>query len=203
MELKDVIILVVTNPLDVMTYVALKSSGLPSNQVFGSGTNLDSSRFRHIIAKNLDLADTSIHTFLIGEHGDSAVPIFSHANIMGKSISGFPRYNLISAKNTQKEIKNAADKIIRKKGNTSYAIALSICEIIRAILYNEKHVLLVSSLITGKYGLKNVCLSLPSVIGRMGIERTLEINLTANELDKLNKSAEVIQRVTKKFRRKS
>lgn len=197
---KKAIILVATNPVDVMTYVALKVSGLPSHQVFGTGTNLDSSRFRWALAEKFGLAATSMHAFLIGGHGETAVPVFSHANIMGKNIAELPGYSLLTARKICNKVKNAAEEIIRKKGATFYSIALSVSEIIRAILYDENHVLLVSSLLTGQYGLKDVCLSLPSVIGRTGIKKIIEIDLTPNELAELKRSAEIIQEIIKKLR---
>jgi L-lactate dehydrogenase len=197
---KKAIILVVTNPLDVMTYFALKVSGLPKNQVFGTGTNLDSSRFRWTLAEKFGLAAISMHAFLIGEHGDTAVPVFSHTNIMGENIAKLSEYNPAAAKEIYEKTKNVAYEIIRKKGATFYSIALSISEIIRAILYDENHVLLVSSLLTGQYGLRDVCLSLPSVIGRTGIKKVIEIDLSPEELNKLRKSARVIQETIKKIK---
>jgi len=197
---KRAIILVVTNPLDVMTYVALKVSGLPSYQVFGTGTNLDSSRFRWSLAEKFGLAATSMHAFLIGEHGDTSVPVFSHANIMGKNIAKLPEYNQKITKEVYEKTKNAAYDIIRRKGATYYSIALSAAEIIRAVLYDENHVLLVSSLLTGQYGLRDVCLSLPSVVGRTGIKKIIEIDLVPDELEKLRKSAKVIQKEIKKIK---
>jgi len=197
---KKAIILVATNPLDVMTYVALKVSGLPPYQVFGTGTNLDSSRFRWLLAEKFGLAATSMHAFLIGEHGDTSVPVFSHANVMGKNITELPEYNQAAAKEFYEKTKNAAYDIIQSKGATYYAIALSVAEIIRAILYDENHVLLVSSLLTGQYGLRNVCLSLPSVVGRTGIKKIIEIDLAPDELEKLKKSAKVIQEEIKKVK---
>jgi L-lactate dehydrogenase len=121
---------------------------------------------------------------------------------MGKNIAELPGYNLLTARKISNKIKSAAGEIIRKKGATFYAIALSISEIIRAILYDENHALLVSSLLTGQYGLKDVCLSLPSVIGRTGIKKIIEIDLTPNELNELKRSAEIIQEIIKKLRYK-
>ena len=183
-----------------MTYVALKVSGLPPYQVFGTGTNLDSSRFRWLLAEKFGLAATSMHAFLIGEHGDSSVPVFSHANIMGKNITELPEYDQKVAQEAYEKTKSAAYDIISRKGATYYAIALSIAEIIRAILYDENHVLLVSSILTGQYGLKDVCLSLPSVVGRTGIKKIIDIDLTPDELEKLQKSARVIQEEIKKVK---
>lgn len=187
------IILMVANPLDVMTYVALKTSSLPNYQVFGTGTTLDSSRFRYLLAEEFGVAAESMGAYLLGEHGDSEVPIYSHANLMGESIKNFPEYNKKAVEEAYLKTRNAAGEIIAKKGATYYAIALAISRIVRAILYDENHVFPVSSLLTGQYGLKDICLSLPAVIGRTGIKRVVEINLTEDELEKLRKSAKVIR----------
>jgi len=186
------IILMVTNPLDILTYVALKKSGFPNYQVFGTGTTLDSSRFRYLLAQEFGVAVDSMAAYLIGEHGDSEVPVISHANLMGENITNFPEYNKKITENAFNHVKNAAYEIICKKGATYYAIALSISRITRAILYDENHVFPISSLLTGQYGLKDVCLSLPAVIGRTGIKRVLEIKLNDEELGKLRASAKII-----------
>lgn len=187
------VILMVTNPLDVMTYVALKTSGLPDYQVFGSGTTLDSSRFRYLLAEEFDVAAESMGAYLIGEHGDSEVPIYSHANLMGEPLKNFPEYNKKAVEEACIKTKNAAYEIICKKGATYYAIALAISRIVRAILYDENHVFPVSVLLTGQYGIKDVCLSLPAVVGRTGIKRILEIDLSDEETEKLRQSAKIIR----------
>lgn len=187
------IILMVTNPLDVMTYVALKTSGLPNYQVFGTGTTLDSSRFRYLLAEEFGVAAESMGAYLLGEHGDSEVPIYSHVNLMGENIKNLPEYNKKAVTEAYLKTKNAASEVICKKGATYYAIALAISRIVRAILYDENHVFPVSVSLTGQYGLKDVCLSLPTVIGRTGVKRVLEVNLTDEELEKLRKSAQIIR----------
>ncbi len=187
------IILMVTNPLDIMTYVALKTSGLPSYQVFGTGTTLDSSRFRYLLAEEFGVAAESMGAYLLGEHGDSEVPIYSHANLMGENIKNLPEYDKKAVAEAYLKTRNAAGEIIAKKGATYYAIALAISRIVRAILYDENHVFPVSSLLTGQYGLKDVCLSLPAIIGRTGIKRVLEINLAEEEIAKLRQSAKIIR----------
>ncbi|OGH85819.1 MAG: L-lactate dehydrogenase [Candidatus Magasanikbacteria bacterium RIFOXYB2_FULL_38_10] len=194
------VILMVTNPLDVMTYVALKKSGLPNYQVFGTGTTLDSSRFRYLLAQEFGVAPDSMAAYLIGEHGDSEVPIISHANLMGENITSFKEYDPQLVEDSYNHTKNAAYEIICKKGATYYAIALAISRIVRAILYDENHVFPLSSLLTGQYGLKDICLSLPSVVGRTGIKRVLEVKLNDEELQKLRQSAKVISETIKSIK---
>lgn len=188
------VILMVTNPLDVMTYIALKTSGLPNYQVFGTGTTLDSSRFRYLLAEEFGVAAESMGAYLIGEHGDSEAPVYSHANLMGEPILNLPEYNKKAVEQAFQKTKNAAYEIIAKKGATYYAIALAVSRIVRAILYDENHVFPVSSLLSGQYGLKDICLSLPSVVGRIGIKRVLEINLSDDELSQLKKSADIARK---------
>ncbi|MEK9158743.1 MAG: L-lactate dehydrogenase [Patescibacteria group bacterium] len=187
------IILMVTNPLDVMTYTALKASGLPNYQVFGTGTTLDSSRFRYLLAEEFGVATESMGAYLMGEHGDSEVPVYSHINLMGEPIKSFPEFDKKAVEEAYLKTKNAAAEIICKKGATYYAIALAVSRIVRAILYDEKHIFPVSVMLTGQYDLNDVCLSTPAVIGRTGIEKVLEINLSDDELDKLRKSAKIIR----------
>lgn len=191
------VILMVTNPLDVMTYVALKKSGLPNYQVFGTGTTLDSSRFRYLLAQKFGVAPDSMAAYLIGEHGDSEVPVLSHANLMGENIANFKEYDAKAIEDAFNHTKNAAAEIIAKKGATYYAIALAVSRIVRAILYDENHIFPLSSLMTGQYGLEDICLSLPSVVGRTGIKRVLEVKLDDEELDKLLQSAKTISETIK------
>jgi len=195
----------VVNPLKIVTIQQVQTQCPMESEIFEDFNFkhcLDSSRFRWLLAEKFGLAATSMHAFLIGEHGDTSVPVFSHANVMGKNITELPGYSSSAAKEVYQKTKNAAYDIIQKKGATYYAIALSIAEIIRAILYDENHVLLVSSLLTGQYGIKDVCLSLPSVIGRTGIKKVIKVDLTPDELEKLKKSAKVIKEKVKKLKYK-
>ncbi len=191
------VILMVTNPFDVMTYVALKKSGLPKYQVFGTGTTLDSSRFRYLLAQKFGVAPDSMAAYLVGEHGDSEVPVLSHANLMGENIASFKEFDPALMEEAYQHTKNAAAEIICKKGATYYAIALAVSRIVRAILYDENHIFPLSSLLTGQYGLEDVCLSLPTVIGRSGIKKVLEIKLNDEELSKLRQSAKTISETIK------
>jgi len=189
----EAIILMVTNPLDVLTYVAYRASGLPANQVFGTGTALDSSRFRYLLAQSLGVAAESVGAYLIGEHGDSSVPVYSHANIMGGKLAVFPKYNKQAVQAAYRQTKNAAYDLICKKGATYYAIALAVARIVRAILYNENHIFPVSVYLSGQYGISDVYLSLPAVVNRRGVKEILNIELSALEKKQLHQSAKVIR----------
>lgn len=188
------IILMVTNPLDVMTYTALKTSGFPPNQVLGTGTCLDTSRFRFLLAQRFGVAPKSIDGFILGEHGDSEVPIFSHANLAGEPLSKLPQWDSKIMEKICEKTRNAAYEVIAKKGATYYSIALTVARIVRAVLYDEDHIFPVSTLLTGQYGIKNVCLSAPCIVGRTGIKRVLELNLDKDELKKLRASAAIIKK---------
>ncbi|MFA5927197.1 MAG: L-lactate dehydrogenase [Patescibacteria group bacterium] len=187
------VLLVVTNPLDIMTYVAMKASGLPSSQVFGTGTTLDSSRFRHLLAEEFDLATESVGAYLIGEHGDSQVPVYSHCNVMGEPLASLPQYTQEKVEKAYLATKNAAANVIAKKGYTSYAIALAVARVVRAILYDENHAFPVSVYLSGEYGLKDIYISIPAIVGSTGIKRILDINLSLDERKKLHDSASTIR----------
>ncbi|RUR75524.1 L-lactate dehydrogenase [Chlorogloeopsis fritschii PCC 9212] len=197
------VLLIVTNPVDIMTYVALKLSGLPSSSVIGSGTVLDTARFRYLLAQKLELDPRSLHAYVIGEHGDSEVPVWSKVNIAGM--------NLLDVEAEGKDInpllqdifaqvKNAAYEIIQRKGATSYAIGLGVAQIVQAILRNQNRVLTVSTLIQNIHEIQNVCLSLPCVVNRQGVTRVLNLSLTQAELQQLQHSSQVLQQTIKKLK---
>ncbi len=193
----DAILLIVTNPVDVMTYVSLKLSGLPSTSVIGSGTVLDTARFRYLLAEKLRLDPRSFHAYIIGEHGDSEVPVWSKINISGMHLCDGGLENRTTADQeflhqTFEEVKNAAYEIIKRKGATSYAIGLGVTDIVKAILRDQNRVFTVSSFVEDFYGIKDVCLSLPTVINRRGVDRKVNFTLTETELEKLKNSSEVL-----------
>lgn len=190
---EETIILMVSNPLDVMTYVALKKSGFSKNRVFGTGTTLDSSRFRLLLGKALKVDLDSVGAYVLGEHGDSEFPVVSHANVMGEEIMNLPGYSEEMMRQAFEKTKNAAYEVISKKGATYYAIALGIARITRAILKNEQHTFPVSTLLEGEYGLNDVCISVPAIVGRNGVERILEIKLSDKEQEQLKHSAQIIR----------
>lgn len=195
------IYLIVTNPVDILTYVTYKISGLPYGRVLGSGTVLDSARFRYLLSKHCNIDPRNIHGYIIGEHGDSELAAWSITNIAGVPIDNY--CNLCGKaceKNFREEIFNnvvrAAYTIIDKKGATYYAVALAVRRIVEAIFRDENSILTVSSPLTGQYGVTDVALSLPSVVGRNGIVNILELPLSEEEIAAFKRSAEVISRVT-------
>ncbi len=196
----DAIILIVSNPVDILTYVTWKLSGLPSNRVLGSGTVLDTARFRYLLARQLNLDTRSVHGYIIGEHGDSLVPVWSQLNIAGtKFCDGNWPGSLSSEDPLLNEIfhgvKNAADEIIQRKGATRYAIGLGVTQIVKAILRNQNRVITVSKLIKDFHSIEDVCLSLPMVLNRQGATKILNINLSNTELSQLHNSAKVLREV--------
>lgn len=195
---REAILVVTTNPVDVLTYVSLVESGLPPSQVIGSGTTLDSARFRYLLGERFHVDPRSVHGFIIGEHGDSQVPVWSHANIAGMRLDEFCRLNDCALEQKERDeiartTRTAAYEIIRRKGATYYAIAAGLVRIIQAIVRDEHSVLSVSSLVQGRYGLDAVCLSLPSIVNRGGIARVLELALEPEEHAALAHSAGVIR----------
>jgi len=196
----DGIILVATNPVDVLTYATLRISGLPARRVIGSGTILDTARFRHLLSRHFGVDPRSVHAYIIGEHGDSEVPVWSLANIAGMRLSAFAEAHGIpmDAQRMQEiftSTRDAAYAIIQRKGATYYAVAAGLMRIVEAILRDQRTVLSVSSLLDGCYGLSEVCLSLPTVVNRSGIERVLRLELSQEELAGVRHSADVLKAV--------
>ncbi|WP_008317958.1 L-lactate dehydrogenase [Leptolyngbya sp. PCC 6406] len=191
----EAILLLVANPVDVLTYVAGKLSGLPSARVLGSGTVLDTGRFRYLLAQKLRVDPRSLHAYIIGEHGDSEVPFWSEANIAGARIytDKLSASDRATLDDVFIQVKQAAYEIIRRKGYTSYAIGLAVSQIVQSILRDQNRVLTVSSLMNGPQGLQDVCLSLPSVVGRFGVIRVLNVSLNDRERSQLDASAATLR----------
>jgi L-lactate dehydrogenase len=192
------ILLIATNPVDVLTYAAWKLSGLPAQRVIGSGTVLDTSRFRYLLSQRFGVDARSIHAYIIGEHGDSEVPVWSLANIAGMRLPEFCQaQDLAYEPRAMEEIflqtRDAAYRIIERKGATYYAVAAGLMRITQAILRNQSTVLSVSSVINDYYGISDVCFSLPTVIDRGGVEMVLRLELNPEEIEKLRHSAEVLK----------
>ncbi|MFH1868459.1 MAG: L-lactate dehydrogenase [Candidatus Omnitrophota bacterium] len=198
----DAILLIVTNPMDILTYATLKISGFPSNRVLGSGTVLDSSRFRYLIAEHCHVDPRNVHAYIIGEHGDTELPIWSNANIGGMLLSEYCPIcgdNRCDYKKDMdeifQEVKSAAYKIIESKGSTYYAIALALVKIVEAILRDENSVLPVSTLINDYYGINDICMSIPSLVNENGIDKFLKLKLSVDEQKKFKFSAESLKTV--------
>jgi len=195
--LEDAIIVIAANPVDVLTYLTWQMTGLPSNQIIGSGTILDTARFRFLLGQHFSIEPRSIHASIIGEHGDSQVPLWSLANIAGMHIDEYSRLNgyPLEAADRMKIAENtrrAAYEIIHRKGATYYAIAAGLVRIIEAIVRNENSVLTVSGITNGIHGLNDMALSLPAVINRQGIAKTLDLPLSDEEESGLKNSAQII-----------
>lgn len=193
------IILVVSNPVDILTHAALKISGYPMNRVIGSGTALDTARFRFLISRHCRVDPRNVHAYIIGEHGDSEVPLWSQVNIAGVPFHVFCRTCNQGCSPEEKEglfeqTKNAAYEIIQRKGYTNFAISLALVRIAGSILRDENSVLTVSSLIDDDhYGIEDVCLSVPAIINKNGIFRHIDIRMDEAERDRLRSSAEVLK----------
>ena len=194
------ILLIVANPVDILTYVAAKLSKLPQGRVFGSGTVLDSARLKYLLGEHLDVDNRSVHAFIIGEHGDSEIAAWSSANVSGIPLNDFCEMRGYfkheeSMKKILEEVKNSAYEIIEKKHATYYGIAMSVRRICEAIIRDEKSILPVSSIQKGEYGIENVALSIPAIVGREGVEKVVPIKLSDNEKKELIKSAETLKNV--------
>lgn len=192
------IIVVATNPVDVLTFRTIERSGLPPGRVLGSGTILDTARFRARLAERLGLDARSVHAYIIGEHGDSEVPVWSSANVGGMPLSDYCAVHGIDFSDAERTAifegtRDAAADIIDRKGATYYAVAAGLIRIVEAILRDQHTILPVSSLIGAHYGIGDVCLSLPSVIGRGGVERLVPIGLSAGEAAALRHSAAILR----------
>ncbi|WP_223066190.1 L-lactate dehydrogenase [Paenibacillus caui] len=179
------IILIATNPVDILSYVSLKKSGFPVNRVIGSGTLLDSARFRYLIGQNKKINPRSIHAHIVGEHGDSEVPLWSIANVAGIGLE----FTDEEREDIFNRTKNAAYEIINAKGSTSYAIALALDRIIVSILQNEASVLNVSTLLKNYNGVSDVYLGVPCIVDRSGVREILDLDLNETELAKFQASA--------------
>jgi L-lactate dehydrogenase len=195
-------LVIVSNPVDVLTYVTLKVSGFSMNRIIGSGTVLDTARFRSLISKHCRVDPRNVHAYIIGEHGDSEVPVWSQVNIGGVSFRDYcPVCQRDCPKSERDEIfnqvKNAAYEIIKRKGATNFAIGLALVRIVGSILRDENSVLTVSTLLDDYYDISNVCLSIPVILNRNGVSKTLKIALDQSEIAYLRASAKILKDVIK------
>lgn len=194
------ILMVVANPVDVLTYAALKISGYPKERVFGSGTVLDTARLKYLLGKHLDVDSRSVHATIIGEHGDSELPVWSAANVSGIELNHFCELrghfdHDASMERLYEDVRDSAYDIIERKGATYYGIAMAVARIAECIVKDEHAVLPVSAVLEGEYGLFGLALSIPSVIGKTGIEKVLEIPLSEKESASLQASAAQLKEV--------
>ncbi len=195
---QEAILLVVTNPVDLLTYYTLKKSDFPKNKVIGSGTVLDTARLKQLIGRELAVDSRNIHTFVIGEHGDSELAVWSSANVSGIDLCDFykicgHKYDIQHLNTLFEDVRDSAYKIIEGKGATYYAIAQSVLRISESIVRDENSVLPVSTLVNGHYGISDVCLGVPSIIGRDGVIEVLDIPLDRDESERLIRSSEILK----------
>jgi len=194
------ILLVATNPVDVLSYVTWKVSGFPSQRVIGSGTVLDTARFRYLLGEHLGVDPRNVHAHIVGEHGDSEVPVWSLATVAGMRLAEYcKRGGFVLSPETRDRIfrqtRDAAYEIIQRKGSTYYAVAVGLLRIVESILRDQHTILAVSNLAPGYYGIEDVYLSLPAVIDRGGVDRVLHLFLNEQEREALRQSAVVLRRV--------
>lgn len=194
------ILLIVSNPVDILTYTAIRLSGFPEKRVIGSGTVLDTARLKYLIGEHLDVDNRGVHAFIIGEHGDSELAAWSNANISGVKLSDFCEIrghfaHEESEDRIYEEVKNSAYEIIEKKQATYYGIAMAVKRICECIIRNERSILPVSSMMHGIYGLEDVVISMPAIVGKDGVEEVIPISLDEEEQEQLKKSAEVLKKI--------
>ncbi len=198
---RDCILLVVSNPVDILTYLTYKLSGFPRNKVIGSGTVLDSARFRYMISEHVGIDTRNIHGYIIGEHGDSEVPTWSVTNISGIPLDDYFKENHPDIRHGLpkdeifNQVRSAAYEIIQKKGATYYGVALAVKRIVEAIVRNENSILTVSSLLDGQYGLSDLCLSVPAIVNIQGISRIIDVPINEEEKALLHQSGSALKKV--------
>ncbi len=186
-------LIVVSNPVDVLTYLAVQRAGLPWQRVIGLGTQLDTARFRGYLARTLKVPATQVNAMILGEHGDSMVPIWSSATIAGLPLEQWPGFGPLVQQKVFEETKTAGAQVIKLKGGSGFAVGLSIREVVHSILLDSRRVLPVSTLVNGAYGLSEVCLSVPTEIGCGGARKQIELSLLTKERTALQQSARVLR----------
>lgn len=196
------VILVITNPVDVLTFAALKYSGYPPARVIGSGTVLDTARFRYLLSRHCEVNPRNVHAYIIGEHGDSEVPVWSLANVAGVRLEDLcpvcgpgcdPEFKM----ELSRQAREAAYDVIDRKGATYYAIGLGIAAIVQSIIRDELSVMTVSTLVQGYHGVSDICLSVPTILGSGGIHNTIDIPLSPEEERAFFRSGEVLKEVAR------
>jgi len=198
------ILLILTNPVDILTYVTYKISGFPKNKVIGSGTVLDTARFRYLLGDHVGIDPRNVHAYILGEHGDTEVATWSLTNIAGIPMEKYCNdchccEHHVTRDNIFNDVKNAAYKIIESKGATYYAVALAVKRIVEAIVRDENSILTVSSLLEGQYGLSDVCLSVPTIVNKNGIGKIVDVPLNEEERKLLIQSGNSLKKVISKL----
>ena len=191
---EDVILVVVSNPVDILTYLAIQHTDLPSSQFIGLGTLLDTSRFCSLIADTIKAAPTQINALILGEHGDSMVPIWSSATCSGFSLKNHPDLSYSTKVKIFERTRQSGAEVIRLKGGAGWAVGTAIAVLVHAIISDQRRLLPVSSLQTGTYGFSDVCLSVPTIVGYKGIVKHLEMELWSRELQELKNSADLLKK---------
>ena len=194
------ILLIVSNPLDVMTYAALKLSGFPKERVIGSGTILDTSRLRYLLGEYLSIDPRNVHAYIIGEHGDSEVPVWSLATVAGMHLRDYCKicnvpYDLEHLNELFLKVRNAGIEIIRRKGRTNYAVALGMTRIVESIVRDENSVMTVSCFLEDYYGVDDICLSVPAIVNRRGVREIINLPLNKEEETRFRASAAIVKNV--------
>lgn len=193
----DGILLIVSNPVDVLTRIAQQFSGLPENKVFGSGTVLDTARLRYLLGEHLNVDSRGVHAFIVGEHGDSEIPVWSSATVAGMPLHEFCELrgyfdHELAMRDIGESVKNSAYEIIERKHATYYGIAMAVQRICEAVVRDEKSVLPVSAALHGEFGIENATMSIPAVLGKNGVEQVVPVALNRDELTRLHYSAETL-----------
>ncbi len=197
---KDAHVFVVSNPVDILTQLAVKRLGLPWQQVYGLGTMLDTARFSSFIADELKLAPTQVKALILGEHGDSMLPVWSSATVNGLPLAGLPECTPAFQNAVFERTKGSGAEVIKKKGGAGWAVGIAIRDVIHAVLLNKKSLLPISSLVQGAYEIRDACLSVPSVVGSKGVEQHVEIKLWPKEQMALQQSARALKETLAKVK---
>lgn len=196
------IFLVATNPVDVLSHVTLKESGLPKERVIGSGTILDTARFRYLLSEHFQVDSRNVHAYIMGEHGDSELPVWSHVQIGGVPLKRYAKIDDIYEDKDMQElfinVRDAAYHIIERKGATYYGIGMGLVRITKAILHNENSIVTISSLLEGEYGVDDVFLGVPAVVNQYGVREIIELELDDKEQELFENSASILKEMTNK-----
>ncbi|MGB0741482.1 MAG: malate dehydrogenase, partial [Planctomycetaceae bacterium] len=190
---QDAIVFVVSNPVDVLTYLAVQDLGLPAAQVIGLGTVLDTTRLRSMLAQRIQVPPTQVDVTIFGEHGDSMVPIWSMAQVANLPLDKYPGVTPSLIAEVEKKTRGSGAEVIAKKGGAGFAVGVSIADVIHSIALDDRRILPVSSLMNGAYGVRDVCFSIPTVMGRTGVQSHLEVELWSKEKTALLQSAGVLR----------